>query len=322
MKDAQPKAIYLKDYQAPPFLIETTALYFDLHDDHTEVRSTLEMRRNSDFNSENAAPLVLDGQALDLISVAIDGVTLSAEAYQVDNESLSIQNVPDAFTLTVITHIKPHENTALEGLYRSSKMYCTQCEAEGFRRITYYLDRPDVMSVFETTIEADQARYPVLLSNGNLSASEVLSNGRHKAVWQDPHKKPCYLFALVAGDLQHIEDTFTTMGGTDVTLRIFVEPQNIDKCDYAMDSLKRSMKWDEDVYGREYDLNIFNIVAVDDFNMGAMENKSLNIFNSSCVLANPKRQPIPHISVSKPWWPTNIFTTGRVTVLPVAIGFS
>ncbi len=288
MKDAQPKAIYLKDYQAPSFLIETTALYFDLHDDYTEVRSTLQMRRNPELNDGKQGPLVLDGQQLELVSVAIDDAPLSAQAYQVDNESLTIQDVPDVFKLSVVTRIKPHENTALEGLYRSSKMYCTQCEAEGFRRITYYLDRPDVMSVFETTIEAEQARYPVLLSNGNLSASEELTNGRHKAVWHDPHKKPCYLFALVAGDLQHIEDTFTTMGGTDVTLRIFVEPQNIDKCDYAMDSLKRSMKWDEEVYGREYDLNIFNIVAVDDFNMGAMENKSLNIFNSSCVLANPK----------------------------------
>ena len=167
-------------------------------------------------------------------------------------------------------------------------MFCTQCEAEGFRRITYYLDRPDVMSVFEVSITADKSKYPVLLSNGNLTSSSELSDGRHQTIWNDPHKKPCYLFALVAGDLQHIEDTFTTMSGTDVSLKIYVEPQNIDKCDYAMGALKRSMKWDEDVYGREYDLNIFNIVAVDDFNMGAMENKSLNIFNSSCVLANPK----------------------------------
>lgn len=287
MKDAQPKAIYLKDYQVPPFLIEQTKLNFDLQDGITEVTSVLTMKRNPDSGQSNA-PLVLDGQHLELKSLAVNGEAVAESNYTTDSESLTVNQVPDAFELTVVTHIKPHENTALEGLYKSSKMYCTQCEAEGFRRITYYLDRPDVMSIFETSIVADKAKFPVLLSNGNLIASEDLANGRHKTVWHDPHKKPCYLFALVAGDLQHIEDTFTTMGGTDVTLRIFVEPQNIEKCDYAMDSLKRSMKWDEEVYGREYDLNIFNIVAVDDFNMGAMENKSLNIFNSSCVLANPK----------------------------------
>lgn len=287
MKDAQPKAIYLKDYQVPPFLIEQTKLNFDLQDGVTEVTSVLTMKRNPDSGQSNA-PLVLDGQHLELKSLAVNGEAVAESNYTTDSESLTVNQVPDAFELTVVTHIKPHENTALEGLYKSSKMYCTQCEAEGFRRITYYLDRPDVMSIFETSIVADKAKFPVLLSNGNLIASEDLADGRHKTVWHDPHKKPCYLFALVAGDLQHIEDTFTTMGGTDVTLRIFVEPQNIEKCDYAMDSLKRSMKWDEEVYGREYDLNIFNIVAVDDFNMGAMENKSLNIFNSSCVLANPK----------------------------------
>jgi len=287
MKDAQPKAIYLKDYQVPPYLIEQTKLHFDLQDDHTEVTSVLTMKRNPESAQENA-PLVLDGQHLELKSVAINGEAIAESGYTTDSENLTINQVPDAFELTVVTHIKPHENTALEGLYKSSKMYCTQCEAEGFRRITYYLDRPDVMSIFETTIVANKAKFPVLLSNGNLVSAEDLEGGRHKTVWHDPHKKPCYLFALVAGDLQHIEDSFTTMGGTDVNLRIFVEPQNIEKCDYAMDSLKRSMKWDEEVYGREYDLNIFNIVAVDDFNMGAMENKSLNIFNSSCVLANPK----------------------------------
>lgn len=287
MKDSQPKAIYLKDYQAPAFVIEQTKLRFDLQEDFTEVTSVLTLKRNPSV-TENSGPLVLDGQHLELKAVAINGEKLAENQYVTDAENLTIQHVPDAFELTVVTHIKPHENTALEGLYKSSKMYCTQCEAEGFRRITYYLDRPDVMSIFETTIVADKNKYPVLLSNGNLIASEDLDGGRHKTVWHDPHKKPCYLFALVAGDLQHIEDTFTTMNGTDVTLRIYVEPQNITKCDYAMDSLKRSMKWDEDVYGREYDLNIFNIVAVDDFNMGAMENKSLNIFNSSCVLANPK----------------------------------
>ena len=282
MKDAQPKAIYLKDYRSPAYDIQTTDLTFELGEEQTRVVSKLSMKKLRD------EALVLNGQHLELESVCIDGDLLKQDQYKVSPEELALTNLPDEFELSIVTVIKPQENTALEGLYKSSGMFCTQCEAEGFRRITYYLDRPDVMSVFTTTIIADQTLYPVLLSNGNLTHSEELADGRHKTVWHDPHKKPCYLFALVAGDLQHIEDQFTTMNGMDVTLRIYVEPQNIDKCDFAMDALKRSMKWDEEVYGREYDLNIFNIVAVDDFNMGAMENKSLNIFNSSCVLANPK----------------------------------
>lgn len=283
MKDGQPKTIYLQDYQAPDFFIEETKLTFELFDEYTLVSSELKIKRNQDKPLANS--LVLNGQELELVSATVDGEKAD---FTLAHESLIINNLTAEFTLAIQTKIKPHENTALEGLYQSSGMYCTQCEAEGFRRITYYLDRPDVMSVFETTIIADKTNNPVLLSNGNLTHAEDLADGRHKTVWSDPHKKPCYLFALVAGDLQFIEDNFITMNGTDVTLRIFVEPQNIDKCDYAMDSLKRSMKWDEEVYGREYDLNIFNIVAVDAFNMGAMENKSLNIFNSSCVLANPK----------------------------------
>ncbi len=286
MKDAQPKAIFLKDYQAPAYLIEQTQLTFELFEDHALVSSQLKIVANEVVQSNS--DLVLDGQELELLSVSIDGVALSESDYLLGADTLTLKDLPKSFTLGIQTKIKPQENTALEGLYKSSKMFCTQCEAQGFRRITYYLDRPDVMSVFETRIIADKTKYPVLLSNGNLSESSELSDGRHMTVWQDPHKKPCYLFALVAGDLQHIEDNFTTASGTDVTLRIYVEPQNIDKCDYAMDSLIRAMKWDEEKYGREYDLNIFNIVAVDDFNMGAMENKSLNIFNSSCVLANPK----------------------------------
>lgn len=287
MKNAEPKAIYLKDYQAPAFEIKSTHLNFDLYDDHTLVSSSLSLCRSGD---QKDAPLFLNGQDLELVSVSVNGQSLKEGDYEQTEESLTIKAdiLPDEFTLAVQTKIKPQENTALEGLYKSSGMFCTQCEAEGFRRITYFLDRPDVMSVYEVRITADKQAYPVLLSNGNLIATEELENGRHSATWQDPHKKPCYLFALVAGDLKHIEDTFTTMSGVDVTLRIFVEPQNIDKCDFAMGALKRSMKWDEEVYGREYDLNIFNIVAVDAFNMGAMENKSLNIFNSSCVLANPK----------------------------------
>ncbi len=285
MKDASPQAIYLKDYQAPNYFISHTKLTFELFEDHTLVASELSVSRNM---QQELAPLVLNGHELELLSVAVDGKALDAQQYTTNAEYLTINELPDSFVLSIQTRIYPQKNTALEGLYKSSKMFCTQCEAEGFRRITYYLDRPDVMSVFEVKIVADKQKYPVLLSNGNMTASEELADGRHMTVWQDPHKKPCYLFALVAGDLQFIEDDFKTMSGAEVALRIYVESQNIDKCDYAMDSLKRAMKWDEDVYGREYDLNVFNIVAVDDFNMGAMENKSLNIFNSSCVLANPK----------------------------------
>lgn len=282
----QAKTIYLKDYQQPYFQINNTALCFTLSETETLVDCTLHMQRNRHAHPDYNGPLVLDGQELELISVQLDGEILSAAQYQQDADSLTLHAVPDNFMVQTRVKIKPQENTALEGLYKSSAMFCTQCEAEGFRRITYYLDRPDVMSVFETSIIADKSRYPVLLSNGNLIAEETLDGGLHKATWHDPFKKPCYLFALVAGDLQHIRDSFTTMGGREVDLRIYVEPQNIQKCDYAMDSLKRAMRWDEEVYGREYDLNIFNIVAVDDFNMGAMENKSLNIFNSSCVLAD------------------------------------
>jgi aminopeptidase N len=288
MKDAQPTAIFLKDYQGPAYLIEETQLTFELFEDHAIVSSNLKIVLNKECKATSVPDLVLDGQELELLSVAVDGVIRSENEYTLTPDTLTLGNLPEQFTLSVQTKIKPQENTALEGLYKSSKMFCTQCEAQGFRRITYYLDRPDVMSVFETRIIADQNKYPVLLSNGNLSETMLLEGGRHLAVWQDPHKKPCYLFALVAGDLQHIESSFTTQSGSDVALRIYVESQNIDKCDYAMDSLIRAMKWDEEVYGREYDLNIFNIVAVDDFNMGAMENKSLNIFNTSCVLANPK----------------------------------
>ena len=284
MKDAQPKVIYLKDYQAPQFVIEHTLLCFDLYEDHVLVSSELTMRRTD----ETSSALALDGQNLELVSIKVDGSALSSDAYDIDDDHLVINDLPAEFMLAVQTKIKPQDNTSLEGLYKSSKMFCTQCEAEGFRHITYYLDRPDAMSVFETRITANKNKYPVLLSNGNLIEEHDLENGRHLTIWQDPHKKPCYLFALVAGDLEFIEDSYVTTSGKEVTLRIFVESQNIDKCDYAMDSLKRAMKWDEDVYGREYDLGIFNIVAVDDFNMGAMENKSLNIFNTSCVLANPK----------------------------------
>ncbi|WP_373081250.1 aminopeptidase N [Zhongshania sp.] len=287
MRDAQPRTIYLSEYQVPEYLIDTTELVFELGEDSSQVSSQLHIRRNPASKADNA-PLALHGTELELISLAIDGRRLDASEWVQSGEELLIANVPAEFVLNCETRIRPQDNTSLEGLYKSSGMFCTQCEAEGFRKITYYLDRPDVMSVFTVEIIADAQRYPVLLSNGNLSAAEVLADGRHKTIWQDPFPKPAYLFALVAGKLTCVEDSFRTMSGRDVALKIYVEDKDADKCDHAMESLKNAMRWDEDVYGREYDLDIFNIVAVDDFNMGAMENKSLNIFNTSCVLAKPE----------------------------------
>ena len=284
MRTEQPKMIYLKDYQAPDYLIDETHLTFELFEDHSLVHAQLVMRRNP-ARGPGLAPLVLDGQQLELLSVALDDRVLGAGDYSLTDSHLSLQPAGDSFVVDTTVRIHPETNTALEGLYKSSGMFCTQCEAEGFRKITYYLDRPDVMSRFTTTLSAPQHAYPVLLSNGNPIASGPGEDGRHWATWEDPFMKPAYLFALVAGDLWCVEDTFTTMTAREVALRIYVEPENIDKCQHAMDSLKKSMRWDEEVYGREYDLDIFMIVAVNDFNMGAMENKGLNIFNSSCVLA-------------------------------------
>ena len=284
MRTEQPKMIYLKDYQAPDYLIDETHLTFELFEDHTLVHAQLVMRRNPAAGA-GLPVLVLDGQELELLSLALDGEALAADDYQLDASHLSLQPKSASFVIDSSVRIHPERNTALEGLYKSGSMFCTQCEAEGFRKITYYLDRPDVMSKFTTTLSAEQHSYPVLLSNGNPIASGPEEGGRHWATWQDPFMKPAYLFALVAGDLWCVEDTFTTMSAREVALRIYVEPENIDKVQHAMDSLKKAMKWDEDVYGREYDLDIFMIVAVNDFNMGAMENKGLNIFNSSCVLA-------------------------------------
>jgi aminopeptidase N len=285
MRTEQPKMIYLKDYQAPDYLIDETHLTFELFEDHTLVHAQLVMRRNPAAGS-GLPPLQLDGQQLELLSVALDDRELSAADYQLSDSHLTLQPTSASFVIDSSVRIHPESNTALEGLYKSSGMFCTQCEAEGFRKITYYLDRPDVMSKFTTTLSAEQHSYPVLLSNGNpIASGSDEEGGRHWATWEDPFMKPAYLFALVAGDLWCVEDSFTTMSQREVALRIYVEPENIDKCQHAMDSLKKSMKWDEEVYGREYDLDIFMIVAVNDFNMGAMENKGLNIFNSSCVLA-------------------------------------
>jgi len=278
-----PKTIYLADYQAPLFTLEKTKLNFDLYENHAEVRSELTFLANE---SNSAHPLVLHGQGLTLVSIAIDGTVLDDSRYSVSDDCLTIPNVLTHFTLTCITKIEPQNNTSLEGLYKSQKMFCTQCEAEGFRTITYFPDRPDVMSEFTVRITADKALYPVLLSNGNKIGEGALDEGRHWVEWHDPHKKPSYLFALVAGDLVNLDGYFTTSSGREVLLRIYVEAKDINKCEHAMQSLKKAMKWDEDVYGREYDLDVFMIVAVDDFNMGAMENKGLNIFNTSCVLAS------------------------------------
>lgn len=287
MKESQPPVIRLAEYRPPVFLVEQTELTFELAEGGTTVSSEIELQRNPD--SEDAtAPLRLDGEQLELIEIAVDGELLGSNEYSIDDEGLTLHAPKDSFRLKVVTRIVPEDNTALEGLYKSGGMYCTQCEAEGFRRITYYPDRPDVMAPFRTTIIGDGEAFPVMLSNGNEVQREQLADGRTKVTWEDPHKKPAYLFALVAGTLEHIEDRFTTMSGREVTLRIYTEPHNISQVDYAMGALKRSMRWDEEVYGREYDLDIFMIVAVDDFNMGAMENKGLNIFNTSCVLAAPE----------------------------------
>jgi aminopeptidase N len=283
MKDAAPKVIYLKDYCQPPYWIETVDLVFDLGEEQTRVSSKLKLKRNTAAAGERS--LVLHGEELELVSVIVDGRELKAEEYKKTDSDLTLVSLPDECNLEIETIIKPQENTSLEGLYKSSGNYCTQCEAEGFRKITYYLDRPDVMALFTTTIVANKEKYPVLLSNGNPVEQGDYEDGRHWAKWDDPFKKPCYLFALVAGDLGFIEDTYKTISGREVLLRIYVQHHNIEQCDHAMASLIKSMRWDEEAFGREYDLDVYNIVAVDDFNMGAMENKGLNVFNSKYVLA-------------------------------------
>jgi aminopeptidase N len=283
MKEGQPREIRLDDYQAPGYTTESTNLVFDIQDGETRVTNTMQVARCED----GAQSLYLDGQDLDLLSVRVDGRELSGNEYKLDDESLTIHGLGERHEIRIETRIYPEKNTALEGLYRSSSMYCTQCEAEGFRKITYYQDRPDVLARFTTTIIADAARYPILLSNGNRIDEQDVGGFRRSVTWEDPFPKPSYLFALVAGDLECIEDNFVTMHGREVVLQIYSEPHNIEHCHYAMDVLKRSMAWDEQRFGREYDLDIFMIVAVEDFNMGAMENKGLNIFNTSCVLASP-----------------------------------
>ncbi len=281
----QPQTIFLRDYQAPAFLVEHVHLTFHLRPDATTVIAKVQYQRNP---SGPPTPLHLDGHDMELVSIKLDGTPVTANAYELTPAGLSLTTVPDTFELEITTAINPQANTALEGLYRSSGNYCTQCEAQGFRRITYYQDRPDVMAPFTVKIIADKASNPVLLSNGNPMDSGELADGLHWAEWQDPFAKPAYLFALVAGDLACVEDRFQTMSRREVTLKIFTEVHHIEQCDHAMASLKRAMRWDEERFGLEYDLDLFMIVAVDDFNMGAMENKGLNIFNSRLVFASPE----------------------------------
>lgn len=276
--------IYRKDYQAPDFLIENVYLEFDLTEEFTVVKSKIEFYKNND----KASDCVLLADELTFISVSMNGELLSVEDFILSEDKLIIKNAPDKFVLEVENSINPLANTALEGLYASSGNLCTQCEPEGFRRIAYYPDRSDVMAKFTVKLIADKAQYPVLLSNGNEIEAGNLENGKHYVVFEDPFRKPSYLFALVAGTLDSISDTFTTMSGKKIDLHIYCNVGNTDKCGFAMEALKNAMKWDEEVFGREYDLNIFNVVVVDDFNAGAMENKSLNIFNSTCALASPK----------------------------------
>lgn len=284
MPDKTEKTIQLADYKPFAYKIGKIDLCFQLEESSTTVQSTLLFERDSNESDD----LVLNGSNLKLISVSLDGEVLSDKDYLVDEETLTLKDLPDRFKLQIETEINPQDNLSLEGLYFASNIFCTQCEAEGFRKITYFPDRPDVMTKYTTKIIADKKKNPVLLSNGNLIDKGELPDGKHWASWHDPFKKPAYLFALVAGDLKMIQDTFTTCSGREIDLRIYVEAENIDKCDHAMQSLKHAMLWDEQTYGLEYDLDIYMVVAVNDFNMGAMENKGLNVFNSKYVLANPE----------------------------------
>ncbi len=275
------KEIFLKDYIKPSFTIESVNLTFELFEDETNVTNIMKIEK-----LDHSSDLVLDAQELELKEVVLNDEVLGSDRYTHDEETLTIENVPQEFTLEIRNRIYPQKNTELEGLYKSGDIFCTQCEPEGFRRITPYLDRPDVMSVFTTTVLADKVKYPILLSNGNKIHCHESFDTRHGVTWHDPHPKPSYLFALVAGDLDFITDSFQTASGNDVELNIYVDKGNSSKAYHAMKSLINSMKWDEEKYGREYDLDIYNIVAVDSFNMGAMENKGLNVFNSAYVLAD------------------------------------
>ena len=288
MRPEAPVTIRLEDYQPAPYTLETVHLDFRLMPTATNVEARLVFQRAD--GTPIGTPLVLDGDELELTGLSLDGLPLQPEDIKVSPDRLEIITPPaNRFELKIQTRIDPSANSKLEGLYRSSGTYCTQCEAEGFRRITYFPDRPDVLAVYTTRIEARKSEAPTLLGNGNpVENGDVAGTDRHFAIWHDPHPKPSYLFALVAGDLAKVSDRFVTKSGKDVALNIYVEHGRESLCDWAMDSLKRSMKWDEDTFGLEYDLDVFNIVAVSDFNMGAMENKGLNIFNDKYVLADPE----------------------------------
>ena len=277
-------AIHRRDYNAPDYLVDSVRLDVDIRE-RTTVRAELALRRSASAASD--APLVLDGCELELLSLAVDGHPLAAADYHVDEDRLTIAGLPETCTVVIVTRVDPESNGALEGLYRSGPMLCTQCEAHGFSRITYYPDRPDVLSRFTVRIEADRGRYPVLLSNGEQMEVGDAGDGRHYVLWRDPHPKPCYLFALVAGDLACVEDRYRTKTGREVTLRFYVDAGNEERVPFACESLKRAMRWDEDVFGLEYDLDLYMVVAARDFNMGAMENKGLNLFNARYVLASP-----------------------------------
>ena len=281
-----PRTVYLKDYAPPPFLISHIELDVDLHEEFARVQALLSMRRNPQAAERNV-PLALDGEELALEWVKLDGRKLTPDEYALNSERLTLPQVPEAFRLETSVRIRPRANTRLMGLYGSTHGFFTQCEAEGFRRITYFLDRPDVMARYSVTIHADKSRYPVLLSNGNPTGAGDEPAGRHWAAWQDPFPKPSYLFAMVAAQLDRLDDEFVTASGRRAGLSIFVEPGKLDQCGFAMQALNKAMRWDEAVFGLELDLDRYMIVAVGDFNMGAMENKGLNIFNTKYVLARP-----------------------------------
>jgi len=284
MRDPAPATTYLKDYQPPAFQIDSVDLEVELFEDHARVRARLAIARRAD---SGRSPLVLDGEELELESVALEGRALAPAEYALDAGHLTIAEVPGKFTLETVCRIRPMQNTQLMGLYAAESGFFTQCEAEGFRRITFFPDRPDVMARYDVTIHADLEKYPVLLSNGNPVASGAGSSGRHWVKWRDPFPKPCYLFAMVAAKLDKLEDEFLTRSGRRVRLAIYVDPGRLDQCGFAMQALKRAMKWDEEVFGLEVDLDHYSIVAVGDFNAGAMENKGLNLFNTKYVLARP-----------------------------------
>jgi aminopeptidase N len=282
-----PETIYLKDYTPANHIVEKVDLTFDLHEEKTIVTSVMQIHKNKE-TADKTTPLIFDLSGLEILSVIANGMVLLPHEYDTGEDGFKLNSTPDQFELEIKCQIHPEKNTSLEGLYKSGDIFCTQCEAQGFRKITPFPDRPDVMSIYSCTIIADKAKYPVLLSNGNLIDKGDLENNRHYVRWEDPYKKPSYLFALVAGDLAHIHDTYKTMSGRVVDLKIYSEQTNIDQCSHAMRSLKQSMKWDEDRFGLEYDLDLYQIVAINDFNAGAMENKGLNIFNSKYVIADPK----------------------------------